>query len=367
MFRFKRLWLLFTYPVALILSLLSSFSSSFSEGYAVTVYRWISRAGNAFTGLFPFSLAEFVVFFAIAAVFFFLTVWILKIIRSRGTRRNVIGLGILNLCDVCGVLILLFVLFCGINYGRKPFSEISGLEVRESSTEELAALCTELAEEINLEHSAIHTGEDGVMISSFDSFAETAECARSTYDKLAAAFPTLTAGYSAPKPVLLSRIMSQCNITGVFFPFTLEANVNVDVPVYSIPATMCHELSHLRGYMREDEANFLAYLACRGSDSADFRYSGAMLAFVHANNALFAADSQLGSETYQLLCEGAQADFAANTAYWKQFEGPVAETASKVNDAYLKANRQEDGVKSYGRMVDLLLADYRQRHGLAGS
>lgn len=38
--------------------------------------------------------------------------------------------------------------------------------------------------------------------------------------------------------------------------------------------------------------------------------------------------------------------------------------AAKVNDSYLKSNRQEDGVKSYGRMVDLLLADYRQRHGL---
>ena len=44
---------------------------------------------------------------------------------------------------------------------------------------------------------------------------------------------------------------------------------------------------------------------------------------------------------------------------WKQFEGPAAEISSAVNDAYLKANRQEEGVKSYGRMVDLLLAEQR--------
>ncbi|HPE16562.1 MAG TPA: DUF3810 family protein, partial [Oscillospiraceae bacterium] len=31
----------------------------------------------------------------------------------------------------------------------------------------------------------------------------------------------------------------------------------------------------------------------------------------------------------------------------------------RMNDAYLKANAQRDGVKSYGRMVDLLLAEYR--------
>ncbi|HPW41948.1 MAG TPA: DUF3810 family protein, partial [Bacillota bacterium] len=30
------------------------------------------------------------------------------------------------------------------------------------------------------------------------------------------------------------------------------------------------------------------------------------------------------------------------------------------NDKYLKANNQKDGVKSYGRMVDLLIAEHRK-------
>ena len=34
-----------------------------------------------------------------------------------------------------------------------------------------------------------------------------------------------------------------------------------------------------------------------------------------------------------------------------------------VNDTYLKANGQTDGVRSYGRMVDLLLAYYRANDG----
>ena len=32
-----------------------------------------------------------------------------------------------------------------------------------------------------------------------------------------------------------------------------------------------------------------------------------------------------------------------------------------MNDAYLKANGQENGLRSYGRMVDLLLAYYRDK------
>lgn len=66
--------------------------------------------------------------------------------------------------------------------------------------------------------------------------------------------PPLPAGYGQPKPVMASRLMSYGNITGIYIPFTCEANVNIDVPDYSIPATMCHELTHLRGYMREEEA-----------------------------------------------------------------------------------------------------------------
>ena len=34
-----------------------------------------------------------------------------------------------------------------------------------------------------------------------------------------------------------------------------------------------------------------------------------------------------------------------------------------MNDTYLKANAQEDGTKSYGRMVDLLLALRRTQAG----
>lgn len=365
MFRLKRCWILLNYPAALILLLASSLSPAFSEGYALTVYRWISRAGNAVTGLLPFSLAEILAVLVIAAAIAVLILWIVRLIHGRGRRARIFGRGLLNLFCAAGIVLFLFTISCGINYGRYTFAEISGLPIRESTVDELADLCRELAAEVNDAHEEILTDENGVMVSSFTSVGEAAEAARQTYDGLADSYPTLTAGYSAPKPVMASRFMSLCDITGIFFPFTFEANVNVDVPDYSIPATMCHELSHLRGYMREDEANFLAYLACRESSFADFRYSGAMLAFVYTNNALISADSELGNEIFRTLCDGAQADFAANSAYWKQFEGPVSEISSTVNDAYLKANRQEDGVRSYGRMVDLLLADYRHRHGLS--
>ena len=43
--------------------------------------------------------------------------------------------------------------------------------------------------------------------------------------------------------------------------------------------------------------------------------------------------------------------------------GEAAEVHEQLNDAYLKANGQTEGVRSYGRMVDLLIAQMQQEEG----
>ena len=191
---------------------------------------------------------------------------------------------------------------------------------------------------------------------------ERAYQAKAAMEKLSETIPVLKGYYPRPKSVLFSRFMSRFNITGVYFPWTVEANVNVDVPDYSIGAALCHELSHLRGFMREDEANFIGYLACVNSDSAELRYSGYMLALVYAGNKLYEESADLYRQLYSMYSPGVVADFRENSAYWKEFKDTVLERAGeKMNDTYLKINNQTDGTKSYGRMVDLLIAEYRSR------
>ena len=63
-------------------------------------------------------------------------------------------------------------------------------------------------------------------------------------------------------------------------------------------------------------------------------------------------------ELYKKLDEKARNDLEDNNVFWDRFEGKTAEVSTKVNDTYLKAHSQTDGVLSYGRMVDLMLADY---------
>ena len=61
------------------------------------------------------------------------------------------------------------------------------------------------------------------------------------------------------------------------------------------------------------------------------------------------------------LSEGVRRDLAASSAYYQAHHTSFGEFSTKVNDTYLKVNSQPQGVATYGRMVDLLLAERRGR------
>lgn len=114
-----------------------------------------------------------------------------------------------------------------------------------------------------------------------------------------------------------------------------------------------HELAHVYGYSRKDEANFIAWLSCWFHPDGDYRYSGAIRARLRDER-----PARCGSRGWRLKAQyspGVKADLAANRTFWERYEGPAEELHEKANDRYLKANGQTDGVDSYGRMVDLML------------
>ena len=170
-------------------------------------------------------------------------------------------------------------------------------------------------------------------------------------------YPELGGYYPVPKPLAVSRILSVQQLCGVYAPFTVEANFNQEMTTYNIPHTMCHELSHLRGFMQEEEANFIGYLACLKSDRRSFQYSGYLTGWVYATNALAKQDMDKYVELYRQLNEDTVRNLKENTEFWNQYDGKVS---NQMNDTYLKFNDQQDGVQSYGRMVDLMLAYYRE-------
>ena len=401
-YRLKRLWLLVPGALALALTWLAQLSPTVTEMvYARGIYPWLSSIWGFLPSLVSWSVAQWVVVAALAFCAGWLVFYIVALVRGRGKRGLVLWKALTTMAAAVSVGYCIFALMCGLNYYRLTFAEDAGFELRESSTEELVALCENLATSMNEEREAvasavslshngvIHNAENAVngevegadeslpdsTLDNTDAYAAIpdefalaqggfeAYAVQAVEDmrSLAEIYPVLSRPlYSPPKPVLFSEELSYLDIAGMYFPFTVESNINVDGPFFTIPATMGHELAHQCGFMREDEANFIGYLSCKQSADPLTRYSGYSLAYDYALSALIRTDREAAVAVNDTLSKAVRADRVARAEYLKQFEGPVAEASNAANNAYLKANQQTDGTRSYGRMVDLLLAEARQ-------
>lgn len=359
--RQKRLWCVLLLPLSYMLSQAAvRFPSATEVIYSRGIYPVFSSVFGFFSSLLPRSVSEAMILFLPVLLLFCFGRTVYRVIRRKADRsQRILRLFSTILC-VVSCVVFAFTVFCGLNYSRETFAQNSGLTVTPSSVEELQELCAGLVLTANELRTGLPENRKGVMISTFISADDAAGFASSAYGNLGEQYPSLSGYVTRPKPVYFSETMSYLNITGIYIPFFFEANVNVDVPAYSIPATMMHELSHFKGYMREEEANFIAYLACRESGNTEFMYSGTMLALQNSLNALYKADTERYGEVAVLISDAVQRDRAASREYWRQFEGPAATVSTRVNDVYLKTNHQTEGVRSYGQMVDLLLAEHRR-------
>lgn len=311
----------------------------FAEWYGGTVYQILVSTIGRFFGIFPFSVVE---------IGLYLGIIFLVGLLFRYWRRPTLLLQMYGL--VLSALLFSYSAACGVNYYRKPFSSCLEFEDRTVSQADLRELCAWLTEQVNASRRELELTE-GI-------YEDMPKRGRAAMYGLSEIYPALEGFYPAPKPVLISWILSIQQCAGVYSPFTVEANYNRDMVAYNIPHTICHELSHLRGFMREDEANFIGYLACLESGDADFRYSGYLLGWIYAGNALAKEDFEEYVRLYGLLEDGIKKDLEENGRFWDKYEGKAAEAADRVNDAYLKANGQPEGVLTYGRVVDLMILDF---------
>ena len=339
------------FSVSAGLMLLAARTDSFAQWYSVNIYPLLVTVIGRFMGLFPFSVAEICIYLLLAVFVVSLVYTAVRIVRRRNGKR-ILFRWFASVVLASGILIFLYTAGCGINYYRRPFSRTEGIVTSRYSADDLERICQWLTEEVNTRSGSVSRDEKGRM----ELDGPEGQGAVEAMKKLGKKFSSLEGFYPRPKKLAVSEVLSYQGLTGIYLPFTIEANYNGDMTAYNIPFTVCHELSHLRGFMEEREANFIAFLACIGSDRTDFQYSGYLSGWVYCMNALYRIDPERWAEVRSGLTEAAEPDLEANNAFWDSYEGPVRKTAEKVNDTYLKVNGQADGVESYDRMVDLIVA-----------
>ena len=263
---------------------------------------------------------------------------------------------LLTLCCAVGTVYVLFCWLWSANYYTSGVAEKLGIETGPISVEQLADTTRYVAQQLNESSKYVSRNSEGYFQGSK---REILLASSSIYENIQAQYPVLAAPARQVKEFQPGVIMSYLNLTGFFFPFTGEANVNTDCPLALVPSTIAHEIAHQRGVAPEQEANFVAVLACTTSQNPVYEYSGWLMAYIHLSNALYSADPDQYAQIRDSLEQGVRQDLSYNSLYWSAFSTPVAKASTSINDAFLKSNGQQQGVKSYGVVADLLVAYYQ--------
>ena len=329
--------------------------ADFFTGTVSFVLRFILTRATHFL---PFSLAEFMLFTSAPVIIYLIAKFIYNIVRAKRagkTRPAVLLKGIFRIIAFCGYVMFIFTFTLGVCYGKTPVNEKMDFERRPLETEELSSAMKILTGEINkiagnIEHVDFETGST-IMPYSLD---ELNKKLNDAYKNMLDKYDLFIRINSKVKPVILSEQLSKMHITGIYSFFSGEANVNIGFPDYNLPFTAAHEMAHLMGVGREDEANFVAFLVCMHSGDDYIRYSGLVNMSEYIRNALVEADISAYFNAVADMPVIVINEWTAFSKFYDKYRNTkISKVASAANDAYLMAQGQKHGVRSYGLVVDL--------------
>lgn len=335
--------------------LAAMYIENFADIYGFTVYPLLENIFSHISGIFPFSAAEILIILGVLLALFSIVYFIVNMIKRKGGRLRFLASSLSSVLLCGSVILFVFVYSSGINYYRMPFSVIADLHTEKYTKEQLCETLEHYIGELNASLAENSLDSAGHIVMPENVSDDACEAMK----KLTEKFPFMNINYSRIKPVMLSELMSYGHIVGIYTGYTMEANYNTSNVPESIGHTMCHELSHLTGFMREDEANFISFLACRGSECSYLNYSGYYCIVTSLLNAYYPeAGMTEYSRVMSQLDPRIYYQIVMQNEYWEKYETDFGEAAEAINDTYLKINHQPEGTKSYGRVVDLVIADY---------
>lgn len=266
---------------------------------------------------------------------------------------------------VCSIFYCLHTGIYGLNYYAGSIAEDIRLEKTEYIVTEMAEATTYYMEMANSLSTQVPRNYDGTL--NYPTFEELAE-------KAAEGFTTLTyrdhtaifSGSTVPvKQLGWADLYTSMGITGIHMPVTGEAAVNPQIPVVSLPFTMCHEMCHRTCIAQEGDANMGAFLACRENSDPIFQYSGYFMAFRYCYYALLNQGSSsakaAANDIYAKIGPQMRQDLTDYDAFFAANQDETATNiANTANDTYIKLSGDDSGISAYGEVSDLLFCWYIQ-------
>ena len=317
---------------------------SIERGYSTWLYPLIQSTVTPVSNFVPFALFDVL---TVVLIVFFIVNAAVAAARAR-TLRSVRPLGtfVLSVATCAAFIYLVFLAVWGLNYRRLPMAERLVLTAEMPSTAQVMKLGFESIRRMNgLYEEAHRIGWETDL----------------RFDKeLVAAFGfvqerLLGQSFAVPgrlKSSIYGPYFRWTTVDGMVDPFALEVLANPDLLPFERTFVAAHEWAHLAGFADESEANFVGWLTCLRA-GVPAQYSGWLSLYWQIGVEVGAEDRK---RLWDAVAEGPRRDIQAITDRLQRGQLAFLRDAGwRVYDGYLRANRVEEGVGSYGQVINLVL------------
>ncbi|MDB5152943.1 MAG: hypothetical protein JWR54_1694, partial [Mucilaginibacter sp.] len=221
--------------IIFILILIAGHPDFIERYYSNGFYRGICYVFHPVFNLFTFSVGDLVYIFVIGCLVYS----VIKLIRLLiKCEWRLAGIFLLGLTIGVQVFILGFYLFWGMNYFRPSAAERLNLPDSGYTTADLKSVTSMLIDSVNSCRTRVTTADLG-------------QGDKNIYHTAIKAVTALSANtndfytYKPDiKPSILSTLLNYLGTSGYYNPFTGEAQINYQMPVFLKPFVACHEMSH---------------------------------------------------------------------------------------------------------------------------
>lgn len=344
--------------ISLLLLIMCNYIPWFGDWYNKYLYVILVETICRIVSLIPFSLYEVILYSFLCYVAFNIVKNIILLFKRKIRVRDAALKSISSLLLYISVFAFLNMATQGVNCFKSSFAKVTGLERKEVTKENLKELCIYLKDNLNDLDNKIQKDDNGLFVLE----SNYKYIGKENMINLSEQYDCLKGFYPNPKSYVFSSLMSYQLLQGES-TFTIEANFNSDMTKHNVPSTICHELSHIRGFNNEDEANYISFLACINSKDYSYRYSGYIMAYVYCMNDLYYADKDAFIEISKDTCDGVKKQLIEDDKFWSPYRGIVSNVYNFVYDKLLKMVGQKNGIHSYNGVVKLLVDGYKEQWG----
>ncbi|MEQ1759731.1 MAG: DUF3810 family protein [Vicinamibacterales bacterium] len=314
------------------------------RAFSTGAYPVVQRVVTSVSNLLPFAAFDILLVAVVATAVFALQ---RGVVASFKTRHVAPLARVLFAFASGGALAyIVFLGLWGLNYRRVPMLSRLDVVASVAGTDAVRSLGLDAVRRLNELHAEAHR----------IGWAEP-EWSNATLTASAAQVQRELTGVRAAVPgrlkdTALGPWFRWNGVDGMVNPFGLEVLENPDLLPFERPFVAAHEWAHLAGFASEAEASFVGFLTCVRGGIPD-QYSGWLYLYWQVAGE---TDAQTRRQLSDALAPGPRADVQAIIARLRAGELPALRLASwRAYDTYLKANRVESGVRSYGEVVNLLV------------